>query len=128
MVPHCASHRAVPELELSNYPALSAAGEDVSFAGATGPIAIQSVLRQYYCGTMAAEFSHLDSAEEREWFASRFEALQGQVMRQNVTTPAEKRNINVLLQMASCFEEFLEKKFVGFKRYSGEGEQRVLML
>lgn len=77
-------------------------------------------LNATYCGKMGVEFEHLESLEERRWWAEKLES-SGQQM-----SVAEKRNALSLLTMAEEFEDFMAKKFVSFKRYSGEGAESML--
>lgn len=83
-------------------------------------------LRTVYCGNLGAEFEHLDSAAEREWFASALERLVPEGPGSFKLTLAQRRNANTLLQQAEQFELFLAKKYVSFKRYSGEGTEAML--
>ena len=79
-------------------------------------------LERCYTGPLGAEFEHLESSEEREWFAAQIEDL----MTSSQLSLAEKRNAWSLMEQAEQFELFLGKKYSSFKRYSGEGTESLL--
>ena len=41
---------------------------------------VMRVLEEVYCGTTAVQFEHMETAEERDWFADRYESLRGERM------------------------------------------------
>lgn len=85
------------------------------------------VLRRVYCGALGAEFEHLEAPEERAWWAARLEAELGPASGGGFQlTFAQKRNAWALLEQAEQFELFLARKYVSFKRYSGEGTESLL--
>ena len=68
--------------------------------------------RRCYCGTVAAEFMHIPDAGKREWIQQRLE------------TPAPKtdqRHILELLTRADLFEQVIQSRYLGTKRFSLEG-------
>jgi 2-oxoglutarate dehydrogenase E1 component len=69
--------------------------------------------RRIYCGSIGAEFMHLPQQDRREWVRERMENAKPQ----QVDRPwlAER-----LLQ-ADLFEQILQTRYLGTKRYSGEG-------
>lgn len=79
-------------------------------------------LQATYCGAMGAEFDHCDSAEERAWWAEQLESR----MPTFSPTPASQRNAAVAMLQADTFEQFLARKYVSLKRYSGEGTEALL--
>jgi len=81
----------------------------------------RAALLAAYCGQIGSETAHLESAEERAWWANALETASPGL------TPAERRNAHVFLQKADVFEAFLGKKRPGFKRYSGEGTEGSLL-
>jgi 2-oxoglutarate dehydrogenase E1 component len=98
-----------------------------SFAGAQ-PTTVRELLelvRAVYCGTIAFEFSHINSSEEREWLEARIEG-RGAVQR---AFSAEKQRefLQELLQ-ADLLEAELHKKYVGAKRFSLEGNDTLMPL
>lgn len=69
--------------------------------------------RKIYCGTIGAEFMHILDAQRREWIAGRLE-----------DPPAAQpspTHIFERLVRAELFEQTLQARFVGTKRYSLEG-------
>jgi len=69
--------------------------------------------RSIYCGTIGAEFMHLPQRERREWIQDKME---------NAAPQKEDRVwlANRLMQ-ADLFEQILQTRYLGTKRYSGEG-------
>jgi 2-oxoglutarate dehydrogenase E1 component len=69
--------------------------------------------RTIYCGTIGAEFMHLLQRERREWIQEQIEnprALQ-----------IDRRWLAERLLQADLFEQVLQTRYLGTKRYSGEG-------
>ncbi|MGW5176699.1 multifunctional oxoglutarate decarboxylase/oxoglutarate dehydrogenase thiamine pyrophosphate-binding subunit/dihydrolipoyllysine-residue succinyltransferase subunit [Streptomyces sp. NPDC004082] len=94
------------------------------FAGRT-TMALQDVLialREFYCGSVGFEYTHLTDARERRWMQERVEGPQHRADR------AEKLQILYRLGAAETFEAFLQKKYVGQKRYSLEGAESAIVL
>lgn len=79
-----------------------------------------------YCGRIGLEAGHVASAEERAWLA---EAAETTLAAPATSVGAgERRNAYVAMATAEEFELFLQKKFVSFKRYSGEGSESMMPL
>jgi len=72
-----------------------------------------SEARVIYCGTVGAEFTHIGDPQRREWIASRMEYPRG-------AKPHQERILERLVR-AELFEQSLQARFVGTKRYSIEG-------
>src|SRR5579859_667966 len=68
--------------------------------------------RRYYCGTIASEFMHIPDAAKREWIQ---QLLEG-------AAPAvdQKRTLE-LLTRADLFEQVIQSRYLGTKRFSLEG-------
>ena len=79
-------------------------------------------LERVYCGSIGAEFEHLASAEERDWFASQLEAHLPSFQ----LSPSDLKNYYRLLASAESFEQFLSRKLATLKRYGGEGAEAQL--
>ncbi len=75
--------------------------------------------RGYYCGTIAAEFMHIPDAVRREWIQSR---LEGRVEGRNEVGPGAdpQRTLDLLLR-ADIFEQVIQSRYLGTKRFSLEG-------
>jgi hypothetical protein len=77
----------------------------------SGDMAAQA--RAIYCGTIGAEFMHIADPQRREWIAGRME-------RPPAAKPDHERILERLIR-AELFEQALQARFVGTKRYSLEG-------
>jgi 2-oxoglutarate dehydrogenase E1 component len=68
--------------------------------------------RSYYCGTIAAEFMHIANVEQRQWLQERIEQ----------TPPAPDQAL-ILTQLihADIFEQVIQSRYLGTKRFSLEG-------
>ncbi len=75
--------------------------------------------RGWYCGTIGVEFMHIPYPARREWIAERMES-----------EPAEpdREKILELLARASTFEQVLQSKYIGNKRFSVEGIEALIPL
>src|ERR1700735_839576 len=90
---------AMPELDLK--------GKDAAAA------------RGFYCGTIGAEFMHIPEAERRRWIAQRMES--------EAATPDRERILERLVR-AEIFEQVLQTRDLGTKRYSLEGDAALIPL
>ncbi len=68
--------------------------------------------RGYYCGTIGAEYMHIASPERRAWIEQRLECSY---------TPADPRRILSGLVRADVFEQVIQQRYLGTKRFSLEG-------
>src|ERR1700677_3771260 len=75
--------------------------------------------RRFYCGSIGAEFMHIADAEKREWIQARMEAEAPEV---------DRARILDWLVRAEIFEQVLQTRYLGTKRYSLEGEASLLPL
>ncbi|HEU4413410.1 MAG TPA: 2-oxoglutarate dehydrogenase E1 component [Candidatus Angelobacter sp.] len=69
--------------------------------------------RRIYCGTIGAEFMHLPQRDRREWIQDRMENPPAQQV--------DRRWLAERLLQADLFEQILQTRYLGTKRYSGEG-------
>ena len=74
-------------------------------------------LKNIYCGSIGAEYMHINDSEIRQWFQQKFE--NGTPDRQ--FSIEKKKRILSKLNEAVAFENFLHTKYVGQKRFSLEG-------
>ncbi len=79
-----------------------------------GSDAIAAEARAFYCGTIALEFSHIASPERREW-------LQNAMERTHVEAPAQQAHTLTQLIRADLFEQTIQQRYLGTKRFSLEG-------
>ncbi len=86
---------------------------DVPELDLSGPDAVEA--RRYYCGTVGAEFMHIPSADRRAWIAERLEADALAV------DEASRQHILELLTRADVFEQVIQSRYLGTKRFSLEG-------
>uniref|UniRef100_A0A2K6KTM7 2-oxoadipate dehydrogenase complex component E1 n=1 Tax=Rhinopithecus bieti TaxID=61621 RepID=A0A2K6KTM7_RHIBE len=78
-------------------------------------------LNQIYCGQISIETSQLQSQEEKDWFARRFEELQKETF-----TTEERKHLSKLMLESQEFDHFLATKFSTVKRYGGEGAESMM--
>jgi len=83
----------------------------------TGPVTEEA--RTLYCGTMGAEFMHLPQPERRQWIAERIEGPAAQV---------DQQKILERLIRADLFEQVLQSRYLGTKRFSLEGVTALIPL
>jgi len=78
-----------------------------------GPGELDSEARRIYCQTIGADFMHVADSERRKWIIQRMEIPPG-------AKPDRERILDRLIR-AELFEQTLQARFVGTKRYSIEG-------
>lgn len=78
-----------------------------------------SFLNSVYCGTVGTEFAHLETEEEREWFAETTERELTEALDDET-----RRAIAVEMLKSQAFDNFLAKKFVSLKRQRGAADSR----
>ncbi|MFY9803807.1 MAG: 2-oxoglutarate dehydrogenase E1 component [Candidatus Acidiferrales bacterium] len=77
--------------------------------------------RQFYCGPIGVEFMHIPEREKRQWIQERMET-------EFETPAADRERILDWLVRAEIFEQVLQTRYLGTKRYSLEGESALLPL
>src|ERR1700674_4014056 len=75
--------------------------------------------RGIYCGTVGADFMHVPEPERRRWIAERLEAPAGEV---------DRHKILERLIRADLFEQVLQARYLGTKRFSLEGVTALIPL
>ena len=75
--------------------------------------------RHFYCGTIGAEFEHLPEPARRRWIAERMEGPPFEVDRENILQR---------LTRADLFEQVLQSRYLGSKRFSLEGNTSLIPL
>ncbi|WP_252263882.1 2-oxoglutarate dehydrogenase E1 component [Paracidobacterium acidisoli] len=68
--------------------------------------------RRCYCGTIGAEFMHIPARERREWIQEHLESEPAKV---------DSAHILDLLTRADIFEQVIQSRYLGTKRFSLEG-------
>lgn len=76
--------------------------------------------RRIYCGSIGAEFMHLPQSERREWIQEQMENARPQRI--------DRRWLAERLLHADLFEQILQTRYLGTKRYSGEGATAIIPL
>ncbi|XP_070236986.1 2-oxoadipate dehydrogenase complex component E1 isoform X2 [Bos mutus] len=82
---------------------------------------VVAYLNQIYCGQISIETSQLQSREEKDWFAKRFEELKKEAF-----TTEERKHLSKLMLESQEFDHFLATKFATVKRYGGEGAESMM--
>ena len=85
--------------------------------GVTGEFAEEA--RRFYCGTIGAEFEHLPEPERRRWIAERMEGPEFEVNQEKILER---------LIRADLFEQVLQSRYLGSKRFSLEGNTSLIPL
>ena len=121
----------IPELELESY-GLGEADLDTEFSmGSFGNRRerrklrdIVAMVRKTYCGTIGIEYMYLSSMDEKRWLRDRFEAT--------LSTPdlneRQKRFLLERITASEVLERYLHTRYVGQKRFSGEGGESLIPL
>lgn len=78
---------------------------------------IIGILRETYCGTIGVEFMHIQDPAQREWIQTRIEDARGKMQ----FSVEQKKNILRSLLEVEGFEEFVQLKYTGMKRFSIQG-------
>jgi 2-oxoglutarate dehydrogenase E1 component len=83
-----------------------------------GPLADEA--RRLYCGSIGVEFMHILQHDRREWLQERIENQQ--------PFSVDRRWLTLRLLQADLFEQILQTRYLGTKRYSGEGTTSLIPL
>jgi len=75
--------------------------------------------RKYYCGTIGVEFVHITDGERRRWIQEHMEAEPG---------PVDQQRVLDFLIRADVFEQVMQQRYLGTKRFSLEGNTALLPL
>ncbi len=75
--------------------------------------------RKIYCGTIGVEFMHIADPEKRRWIQEKFESEPA---------PVDQQRILDGLVRADLFEQMLQSRYIGTKRYSLEGNTSLIPL
>jgi 2-oxoglutarate dehydrogenase E1 component len=75
--------------------------------------------RRVYCGTVGAEFMHIADPERRRWIQEKLEGPQTEVAQDHV--------LDQLIR-ADLFEQVLQQRYLGSKRFSLEGVTALIPL
>jgi 2-oxoglutarate dehydrogenase E1 component len=92
---------------------------------ASGPVklsALIDLLEETYCRHIGVEFAHIVDAEVRGWLQGRIESTRNRVR----LPRAEQLQLLSKVTEAEVFEQFLQTKFLGAKRFSLEGAESTI--
>ena len=81
--------------------------------------AAAAAARKIYCGTIGAEFAHIDDTARRQWIAERLES--------DAPQPDRPYLLERLIR-AELFEQVLQARYLGSKRFSLEGVTAIIPL
>jgi 2-oxoglutarate dehydrogenase E1 component len=82
-----------------------------------GPAA--AAARKFYCGTIGAEFAHIDDSDRRRWIAEKLESASPE---------PDRGYILERLIRSELFEQVLQARYLGSKRFSLEGVTALIPL
>jgi multifunctional 2-oxoglutarate metabolism enzyme len=80
------------------------------------------LLRETYCGKIGAEYMYIQRPEEKIWLQERMESPDHSYQ----LTKQEKLRVLDNLLRAEEFEHFLDRRFIGQKRFSLEGAETTI--
>ncbi|WP_394888150.1 2-oxoglutarate dehydrogenase E1 component [Mesorhizobium sp. AaZ16] len=80
------------------------------------------ILKRTYCSTLGVEFMHMSDPEEKAWVQERIEGPDKGI----AFTPAGKKAILQKLIEAEGFEQFIDVKYKGTKRFGLDGGESLI--
>ncbi|RZB12982.1 2-oxoglutarate dehydrogenase E1 component [Ehrlichia minasensis] len=82
---------------------------------------IIDTLKSIYCGKLGYEFMHIKNHEERLWLQNKVESVCNKISND------EKKKILKHLMEVECFEQFIHTRYPGYKRFSIEGGDSLVV-
>jgi len=81
-------------------------------------------LRETYCGSIGAEFMHIDDLKARQWLQQRMEGARSR------TRMSREEQLRILTRLtdAVAFEEVIHRRFPGAHSFSLEGAESLIPL
>ena len=119
-----------PLLELSNFGITTAHLDNVVAGGGFTGWNVGTLreliekLRATYCRTVGVEFTGISDKKQRDWLTMRMEPI----LNHPAFTQAEARNTLGQLVAAEEFERYLQRVYIGKKRFSLEGGESLIPL
>ena len=83
---------------------------------------ILDILQQTYCDKIGVEYRHIQDPEQKKWLQDKMEPTKNLPSFSN----EEKKHILFKLSEAENFEKFIDKKYIGHKRFSLEGSETII--
>jgi 2-oxoglutarate dehydrogenase E1 component len=118
------------QLELSDYGLdeqdldLVFSSENVAGPDRTTLRDLIGLLRETYCRKIGVELAHLHDLELRTWLLGRMEGTRNRV----ALSRADRLRLLSQVIGAEVLEQFLQNKFLGYKRFSLEGAESLIPL
>lgn len=116
-----------PDLSIENFGLTEADLNTVFQSGANigiGPATLKNIiahLEEAYCESIGLEFHYIRNPQRKEWFMQKLE-----LNNRPKFSADNKKEIFRKLSEATLFEHFLNKKYVGQKRFSIEGGEALI--
>ncbi len=98
-----------------------------TIAGSGSALTIRQILarlRNTYCRSIGVQFMHINDLELKTWLTTRMESTENRLE----LSPDEQYRILKALTDAVTFEDFIQKKYLGAKRFSLEGAESLIPL
>ena len=83
---------------------------------------ITDILKRTYCGTLGVEFMHISDPEQKGWIQERIEGADKSI---SFTPEGKKAILNKLIE-GEGFEQFLNVKYTGTKRFGLDGGESMI--
>jgi len=83
---------------------------------------IIQIVKDTYSSSIGIEFLHIQSPEQKQWIQERIEEAHNKT---NFTNEGKKAILKRLAE-SELFEQYLDKKFLGTKRYGVEGGESMI--
>ncbi len=83
---------------------------------------IIQIVKDTYSSSIGIEFLHIQSPEQKQWIQERIEEVHNKT---NFTNEGKKAILKRLAE-SELFEQYLDKKFLGTKRYGVEGGESMI--
>ncbi len=120
----------IPELNPAHYELIESDMNTVFGTGsligpARAPLRdILETLQQTYCGSIGVQYMYIAETEQKRWIQNRIEGPRAQPD----YSKEYKRHILERLNAAEGLEKYLHTRYVGQKRFSGEGGESLIPL
>jgi len=83
---------------------------------------VLELLRDSYCGNASIEYMHIQDLTKKNWIKQYFENTKGNY---NISNDIKSKILKEIIE-AETFENFLQTKFLGTKRFSLEGGETLI--
>ncbi|RMH68634.1 MAG: multifunctional oxoglutarate decarboxylase/oxoglutarate dehydrogenase thiamine pyrophosphate-binding subunit/dihydrolipoyllysine-residue succinyltransferase subunit [Gemmatimonadetes bacterium] len=83
---------------------------------------VLDILRDAYCQTIGIEYMHIQDPVQKQWIQNRVEGIDIN----KLFNHAKRMRILNRLNAAEAFEQFLQTKYIGHKRFSAEGAETII--